>query len=299
MATIGDFTDGSYIVWPKKTREFHDHFFDSEGWNRFKFRDNDIIIATHQKSGTTWTQQIVSQLIFNGAEDKDVHALSPWIDLRTLPPQMFDTLETQTHRRFVKTHLPVDALLFSSKAKYIFIGRDGRDAVWSLFNHHVNSTDAYLATFNLLRGTNDPAEFYHAWFEHDGFPYWPIWSNIRSWWNIRSLPNVKFVHFNDMKKDLARSIQEIASFLDIETNHATFDKIVEHCTFDYMKAHASQMAPRGGIAWKDGAQTFINKGTNGRWRDSLGAADIAAYEAKALAELGPECSQWLENGGKI
>jgi aryl sulfotransferase len=95
-------------------------------WNTFKFRDDDIVVATYAKSGTTWTQQIIAQLIFDGAEDIDVHSLSPWVDLRIIPPEVIAGLELQTHRRFVKTHLPVDALVFSPKAKYIFIGRDGR-----------------------------------------------------------------------------------------------------------------------------------------------------------------------------
>ena len=66
---------------PKKTRELHNHHFDSTIWNDFKFRDDDIIIATYAKSGTTWLQQIVSQLIFNGAEDLEVAEMSPWLDL--------------------------------------------------------------------------------------------------------------------------------------------------------------------------------------------------------------------------
>jgi len=60
------------IDWPHKTRELHNHHFDSTIWNDFKFRDGDIVIATYAKSGTTWVQQIVSQLVFNGAEDLPV-----------------------------------------------------------------------------------------------------------------------------------------------------------------------------------------------------------------------------------
>ena len=114
------------IAWPKKTREMHNHHMNSTVWNTFKFRDDDIVVATYAKSGTTWTQQIIAQLIFNGAEGIDVHSLSPWVDLRIIPPEVIAGLEAQAHRRFVKTHLPVDALVFSPKAKYIFIGRDGR-----------------------------------------------------------------------------------------------------------------------------------------------------------------------------
>jgi len=50
------------------------------------------------------------------------------------------------------------------------------------------------------------------------------------------------------------------------------------------------------VFWDGGAETFINKGTNGRWRDILTAEDIARYEATALAELGPECAAWLASG---
>src|SRR6476659_11120528 len=102
------------INWPTKTREYHSHHFDFTIWNDFKFRDDDIIIATYAKSGTTWLQQIVSQLIFNGAEGLEVAEMSPWLDLRVPPKAVkLSAVEQQQHRRFIKTHLPVDALVFS------------------------------------------------------------------------------------------------------------------------------------------------------------------------------------------
>ena len=54
------------VAWPKKTRELHSHHFDSTVWNDLAFRDDDIVIATYAKSGTTWMQQIVGQLLFDG-----------------------------------------------------------------------------------------------------------------------------------------------------------------------------------------------------------------------------------------
>jgi aryl sulfotransferase len=68
--------------------------------------------------------------LFDGAENLDVPEMSPWLDLRVPPKEeKLTTVEAQTHRRFLKTHLPVDALVFSPQAKYIYIGRDGRDIV--------------------------------------------------------------------------------------------------------------------------------------------------------------------------
>ena len=54
--------------------------------------------------------------------------------------------------------------------------------------------------------------------------------------------------------------------------------------------------PLGGALWRDGARTFVNQGTNGRWRDVLTAEDSRAYEARALAELGEEAAHWLATG---
>jgi aryl sulfotransferase len=116
-------TDSEYlkeIQWPKKKREFHNHHFDSTIWNDFSFRDDDIIIATYGKAGTTWMQQIVGQLLFDGDRNVEVAEMSPWLDLRVPPKEVkLPLVEAQTHRRFIKTHLPVDALRFSPEAKSI------------------------------------------------------------------------------------------------------------------------------------------------------------------------------------
>lgn len=103
---------------PLKSRELHNHHFDSTIWNDFAFRNDDVIIATYAKAGTTWMQQIISQLIFDGAEGLPVAEMSPWMDLRVPPkPVKLAAVEAQTHRRFLKTHLPVDALVMSPSAK--------------------------------------------------------------------------------------------------------------------------------------------------------------------------------------
>ena len=298
----------SKVIWPKKTRELHNHHFNSTVWNTFKFRDDDVVIATYAKSGTTWMQQIVGQLIFKGAEGIDVSHASPWVDLRIMPPEAIAGLAELPHRRFVKTHLPVDALVFSPKAKYIYIGRDGRDAVWSMYNHHANANQTWYDALNNTPGRVGPPiepppdsihQYYHDWIEKDGHPFWPFWENVKSWWAIRDLPNVKLIHFNDMKSDLKGSIKQIADFLEIKLDKATLNKITEHCTFDYMKAHAELAAPLGGALWNGGAKTFINKGTNGRWHDTLIPSEVSAYEARAIKELGRACAKWLAKGKAI
>lgn len=294
------------VTWPEKTTEMHNQHIDSTVWNDFKFRDDDIVISTYAKSGTTWMQQIISQLLFNGDTEIDTQAVSQWIDFRLPPKEVkLPAVEAQTHRRFVKTHLPVEALVYSRKANYIYIGRDGRDVLWSLYNHHAKGNQAMYDGLNNAPGRVGPPldpppadirEYWHTWLEKDGFPYWSFWENVRGWWAIRNLPNLMMVHFDVLKRHMPAEIRRIAAFLDISIDESKWDTIVEHCTFDWMREHGEKIVPLGGAMWVDGVKSFMNKGTNGRWKETLTAAESAEYEAKALAELGPECAHWLATG---
>jgi aryl sulfotransferase len=297
---------GTAPSWPQKTRELHNHHFDSTVWNDFAFRDDDIVIATYAKSGTTWTQQIVAQLLSQGAEDLAVAEMSPWLDLRVPPKAVkLAAVEGQTHRRFLKTHLPVDALVYAPQAKYLYLARDGRDVVWSMHNHHANANALWYQLLNETPGRVGPPidpppadirQYFLEWLEHDGHPFWPFWENVRSWWAIRELPNLLLLHYAELKADLPGQIRRIAAFLDIPIDERRWPAILEHCSFEYMKAHAGRSVPLGGACWDGGAQTFVHQGTNGCWRDVLGAEDCRRYEETARRELGEDCAQWLATG---
>jgi aryl sulfotransferase len=294
------------VTWPVKRREIENHHFDSTIWNDFEFRDSDIVIATYGKSGTTWVQQIVSQLLFAGDDDVPVAELSPWLDLRVPPKAVkLPAVAAQTHRRFIKTHLPVDALLYSPRAKYIYIARDGRDVVWSMYNHHATANDRWYQALNDTPGRVGPPierptlpvrDYFLEWLERDGYPFWSFWENVRSWWAIRPLPNLLVLHYRQLKTDLPGGIRRIADFLDIPVDQQRWPAIVEHCGFPYMKAHAAQCAPLGGVFWDGGAESFVYKGINGRWRDVLTPQDCERYESVARRELGEECAHWLATG---
>ena len=294
------------LALPGKKRELQNHHFDSTIWNDFNFREDDIIISTYAKSGTTWMQQIISQLIFNGETDLEVSGMSPWLDLRVPEAHIkLDLLENQTHRRFIKTHLPVDALVFSEKAKYIYIGRDGRDVVWSLYNHHANGNELFYQLINdtpgrvgpkLEKPTEDIVQYFRDWLDKDGYPFWSFWENVRTWWRIRHLPNVMLVHFSQLKENMPCEIEKIANFLEIEVDEKKWDTILEHCSFNYMKKNSGKTVPLGGAVWNGGSETFINKGINGRWKDMLTKEDNERYERMAIEQLGEKAAKWLATG---
>jgi len=179
---------------------------------------------------------------------------------------------------------------------------DGRNVLWSFYNHHANANEGWYDALNNTPGLvgppigpppDDIRQYWRDWLDKDGYPIWSFWDNIRTWWAIRDLPNVKFVHFANLKADMTGEMRKIAAFLDIEIDESRWDTIVEYCTFDYMKANVGKSVPLGGVFWEGGAQTFINKGVNGRWTDTLTSEESAEYEAIVIEKLGDDCAHWL------
>src|SRR5574340_877055 len=111
------------------TRVVRDWTCDSTRWSDYKPRAGDVIIATAPKVDTTWMQQIVNLLIFQSAQPRTLGQLSPWIDFRFRLPinEQLSLIEAQTHRRFLKSHLPLDALPIYDEVRYIHVARDARD----------------------------------------------------------------------------------------------------------------------------------------------------------------------------
>lgn len=290
------------IAWPKKTREIRKYVVDSRLWNDFEFRDNDIVISTWAKSGTTLTQQIVAQLVFDGA---DVYGpnLSPWIDLFVAGDERA-VAAAQTHRRFLKTHIPIDTIVYSPKAKYLFIGRDGRDVFWSWYNHWNSYLPEDLAHTSSFYPDEPPIGYpsqdmrtaFHDWLDSDAYPNPPFFSHTQGWFDARHLPNFKLMHFTDLRADLPGQIRSIADFLGIPINPDRFETILRHCSIEYMRQKAETEALHMKGIWKDGANSFFFKGTNGRWKDVLTADDLARYDAEVKKRLSPAAARWLETG---
>lgn len=300
-------------AWPHKTRELQTAVLDSTRWNGFKYRANDVVVDTWAKSGTTWVMQIVAQLLWDTPEEITFGPdRAPWIEMR-LPPiaAVLAATEALSHRRLFKSHLPIDALVFSPEAKYIYVGRDVRDVVWSAYNHQAGFTQGALDRFNNTPGrvgapithpSCDVLEYYLRFLrdgEMEGLGMAPFWPHVQGWWNIRHLPNVRLVHFNSLKSDMAGEISRIAKFLRVEIAPSQWPKILKHCSFDYMQTTMAQnQAVNGALSmmWKGGAATFIYKGTNGRWKDVLSADQIAKADEVAALNLTPDCARWLKTG---
>ncbi|SDY56053.1 sulfotransferase domain-containing protein [Nitrosomonas sp. Nm58] len=304
-------------ILPERTRIYQNHHFDSTRWNYFEPRDDDIIVATSYKAGTTWTQAIVAHLLFPEGNFPAAPAeMSPWLDMRIMPLEVIlNRLTAQKHRRFIKTHLPLDGMLYNEKFKYLYIARDAKDVFMSLWNHYTGMKDEFFMLMNLLPGRqgdefprppDDIHTFWRNWmtrggfgWEADGWPYWSHLSNVQSWWDFRHLPNIQLFHYSDMLENTEREVRRMAAFLEIDVSESSWAGIIKAVSFTEMKRQGELYAPGGGHFWKGGANTFLHKGTNGRWRDILSKEEMALYDAACKRALSHECREWLENGGMI
>jgi aryl sulfotransferase len=148
----------------------------------------------------------------------------------------------------------------------------------------------------------DLHEFWRNWitrgwfaWESEGFPVYGNMHHTQTWWNYRHLENILFVHYNDLLTALPSEIQRIATFLDIALSDEMLGAIVPDVSLASLRRAA---ASDGLLTWvfKDGAQTFFFKGTNGRWRGQLSDEELAMYDETATRVLTPECRAWLEQG---
>ena len=296
---------------PERTREYRNHHLDSTRWDGVVPRDDDIIITTAYKAGTTWTQRIVAALIF-GPGPVDLKFASPWVDARFHGPiePLLAELEGQRHRRFMKSHLAADGMRFFPQAKYLVVGRDTRDVFMSLWNHYSSYTDL---TYQLLNDAERPGSEFprcpatptelwtrwiaEGWFEWepDGWPYWSHHHHLATWWAARDASNIMFVHYGDLLGDTEAEMRRIAEFLTIEVDEDVWPALVADVGLDAMREEARGDDDPSSMIFEGGAARFFYKGTNGRWRDTLTDDDLARYDQAATA-LDPTLRAWLEGG---
>lgn len=300
---------------PRRTRVYQNHHIDGTRWDRFETREGDVVVSTAYKAGTTWMQTIVSALLFGDAPPGPIGEVSPWIDLRVPPlDPMLEALEAQTHRRSVKTHLPLDGLPYRPGVRYVYVGRHGPDVFMSLWNHYSSYTDEAFERFNgpglvgepQPRPPSEPRALWREWttrgwfpWESDGWPFWSLLHHVRTWWEWRHLDDVLFVHFNDLLTDLEGEMRRVADFLDVTIPEREWPARVERATFASMRRRAAEVVPGGGRSFKGGAETFLHRGTNGRWKGVLGEDDLALWQAAVERQLAPACAHWLEHGGPV
>ena len=269
-------------------REKLSGFFTQEGYAAglaFKPRADDILIATHPKCGTTWMQQILHGLRTRGdMEFEEISVVVPWLEACADMGLDADAGH-KANPRCYKTHLSWDSI--PKGARYIHISRDPQDALVSLYR--------FLEGWFFEPGTIDIDEFAR---EHylTGRRDDDYWSFLLSWWERRHEDDVLFLFFEDMKQDLASTVEDVAAFAGIPLDDDLRQIVLRQSSHAFMKAREHQFDDHPlrrardaacGLP-PDGASSKVNKGSSGAGRRELSADTLAALDARWRDTVGRE-----------
>lgn len=285
---------------------------DSARWLGFPVREGDIVISTRSKSGTTWLQMICALLVF-GTPDlpAPLGQLSPWLDWLVTPlDEVRARLAAQAHRRFVKTHTPLDGIPLDPRATYVVGARHPLDMAVSLYHQGDNldrerlaaltgrSTAAPAATAGPRRPVPPLRDWLLEWARRDADPREELDSlpgvlwHLSDAWARRDAPNVVLVHYHDLSTDLDGQMRRLAGRLGVTVDEDAWPALVHAAGFEQMRARAAELAPGPAGVLKDRA-AFFRRGRSGAGREVLTADELARYHERA-AELAPaDLLAWL------
>lgn len=240
----------------------------------YKSRPDDIFIVTYPRSGTTWMQMILYQLTTDGEmRIGHIAEVCPWFERAAVNRRDLERLPSP---RIFKSHL---AYLFmpKRKGKYIYVARNGKDVAVSFF-HFYKSHFRYRRSFDrffkeFLRGW----VVYGSWFQH-----------VRGWWKHRNRPDVLFLKYEDMIADLEGAIRKIAEFCGLNVPAEEMPRILERCSFDYMKQHEMLFDHATEVMWERGftMNAFLRKGRVGDSAAYFTAEQEAAFDHTFERRLG-------------
>ena len=298
---------------PECSRAYITPVCDSTRWIKFKPRDGDIVVCTPPKCGTTWTQMICALLV-HGSSDlpKPLTQLSRWLDRHTLPIEdQLAELEAQSHRRIIKTHTPLDGLPYYPQVRYVFCGRDPRDAFLSFVDHLGNVSPHAMADINRRMGVPedqkmaiDANELFPLWcttgsqpWAYDGAPFGlPMLYMVETYWRYRHLPNLLFLHYADLTRDLDGEMRRTAAFLDIAIDEEKWPQLVEAASFLGMKRKAQEVAPDADLGEWRSCGDFFRSARMSAWQAALSPENQALYEDVNSKRVDPEMKAWAEHG---
>jgi hypothetical protein len=287
---------------------------DSALWAGFPFRGGDIVISPPAKCGTSWMQLLCALLVFNSTRfPLRLTEISPWLDNITYDlAETLAILEAQQHRRFLKTHTPLDGLPFVEGVTYLCVGRDPRDVGVSFDHALANISDQTRATLAAKKGLDrsamppppeDLRERFWLWAERE-FVNGPtgvgsmanMIQHLQTFWDRRDEPQVALFHYHDLLTDLPGQLKRLAEVLGVDLPPERIAELAAAAAFDKVRERADELAPGvdGGL-WRDN-RAFFRSGTSGQWKTLLGHDDLTRFDNR-LAELASTgLIEWLYAG---
>lgn len=291
-------------------------WIDPDIQQKIEWRDGDVVISVPIKSGTTWTMNIVHQLLTGGTSDfRDIYEQVPWIEFLGFPGQPHQDVVDRVSampadaRRAFKTHsapprLPFRASGSDREVKYVVVLRNPEEAIVSFWPFLEMHSDIWLDLWGVPREAlcrPDFSTFYSDVIDGQGMQG-AFFGFLAAWWPFRNEPNVLFIHFSDMKQDHEASIRKIAEFLDTEPTDVQWTRILEYTSFPWMKQNENKFeASTVGKVPILSSGAMIRQGEAGKAMADGMTAEISRHLRDVGGRMFPDAAAvgWLYDGGKL
>jgi len=256
----------------------------AENYRNFPLRSDDVWVVTFPKCGTTWTQEMVWMITHDcdtEAAKEKLQTRSPFIEMPTLlqntdkpSPMALDKVGQVPSPRVVKTHLPFYLLPshLVDTCKVVYVVRNPKDVIVSYFHHHK------IINFHNFTGDIDK---FAEYFMNDEVYYAPFFGHILDGWAKKDHPNVLFLFYEDMKKNLRGEIEKVCAFLGKTLSEDQLQQLTKHLHFDSVSKNTAINFIESNKD-KQEACKFVRKGKTGDWKNHFSP------------ELNRRIEEWIE-----
>ncbi|XP_041938829.1 sulfotransferase family 2, cytosolic sulfotransferase 2 [Alosa sapidissima] len=243
-------------------------------YEEFNFRQDDILIATYPKSGTTWMQEIVP-LIQSEGDLTPVQTIPNWDRVPWLEEHRASilNLEERPSPRIFATHFHYNMMpesFFKVKPKVLYVLRNPKDIFTSSFHYYG------MASFLVNPGTVD--EFmekflngkvmFGSWFDH-----------VKGWIHAKDQEHILYIFYEEMIMDLKESVRKLSCFMGKSLSEEVIEKISDHCVFKNMKQNKMSNYSLVPTEFFDQKKSeFLRKGIVGDWRNTLTTAQSDNFD---------------------
>ncbi|XP_074284372.1 cytosolic sulfotransferase 15-like [Silene latifolia] len=245
----------------------------------FEALDNDVMVATVPKSGTTWLKALVFAVVNRNKFDigskthplltSNPHDLVPFLEYKVYANNQFPNLLNIPSPRLFSSHVPYNSLprsIVTSKCKVVYICRNPYDTFVSIWHFLKKIRPTCLGPFSL----EEAFDMYCK--GHVG--YGPYWDHMLQYWeeSIRAPEKVMFLKYEDLKSDVSFQLRKLADFLGYpftaaEEENGVVDAISKLCSFDQMKDLEVNKKGKSILYFEN--QGLFRKGEVGDWMNLL------------------------------
>ncbi|XP_069840588.1 sulfotransferase 1C1-like [Dendropsophus ebraccatus] len=244
----------------------------------FQARDDDILISTFPKAGTTWMQEIVDLIMLNGDVERCMRAPCfvkvPFIDLNPKPmPSGVDAANAMESPRLLKTHLPIQLVppsFWEKNVKVIYVARNAKDCMVS-----------YFCFQRMNKGLPDPGTWkeYFSTFLAGNIPWGSWFDHVIGWWKAKDKYQILYIFYEDMIEDPKREIRKISKFLGKDLTDEVLDTICHHTSFDTMKNNPmANFTALPSFIFDQSISPFMRKGKVGDWKNHFLVAQNIIFD---------------------